>query len=94
MIYPVIQILYTFGIELGPHAFDCFGLELFITCEYWFSIFSILYLLDFGYFLQTAEEGHFVVPLFSNLIPCAYIFSRALFVKRCIRVDFGILFLM
>ena len=50
--------------------------------------------LDFGYFLLTAEEGHFVVPLFSHLIPRAYIFSRALFVKRCVREDFGMLFLM
>ena len=54
----------------------------------------ILYLLDFRYFLLTAEEGYFVVPLFSHLIPCAYIFSLALFVKRRIREGFSMLFLM
>ena len=65
----------------------------FIKFGYWFCIFSILYLLDFQYFLLTAEEGYFVVPLFSHLIPCAYIFSRALFVKRYIQGDFSMLFL-
>ena len=70
------------------------ALDFGLKCGYWFCIFNILYLLDFRYFLLTAEEGYFVVPLFSHLILCAYIFSRALFVKRCIREDFGILFLM
>ena len=78
MIYPVIQIFVNIW-YLDLYAFDCFGFGLCITCGYWFCIFSILYLLDFGYFLLTAEEGYFVVPLFSHLIPCAYIFSRALF---------------
>ena len=57
-----------------------------------FCMFSILFFLDFGYFLLTAEEGYFVVPLFTHLIPCAYIFSQALFVKRCIQEDFSVLF--
>ena len=56
-------------------------------------IFSVSF-LDFGYFLLTAEERYFVIPLFSHLIPCAYIFLRALLVKRCIREDFCLLFLM